>query len=227
VQWTERAEGVVGFAWAAEVNNPNPVEVDAAVTLCLRDASGAVIHEVQERVVVPSGEVVACTAAGQMEESVALRAATWTFDVAALESGSGEGLGGGKEAAEPRVASGVTGGAATAGAIEEPVPLTPDMVPPQLIAESVQIDIQDPELQDLNVSGKQISMRCLVQSDGTVGAARVLKIDPPLALKAASDALARSVERSAVMYWRFEPAMRAGVPLPVWYTLTIRYEPAG
>jgi hypothetical protein len=172
---------------------------------------------------VPSGEVAACTAAGQMDENIALRAATWTFDVTALESGSGEGA----EAGQPHIASGVAGGAATAGHIEEPVPLTPDMVPPHLIADSVQIDIQDPELQDLNVSGKRISMRCLVQSDGTVGASRVLKIDPPLALKAASDALARSVERSAVMYWRFTPAMRAGVPLPVWYTLTIRYEPAG
>jgi len=177
VQWTERTGGIVGFVWAAEVDNPNSVGIDATVTLCLRDASGAVIHEAQEQVLVPPGEVAAFTTTGQMEESVALQAAIWTFDVEAAEPPPDGARGsatpppdGTRESTEPPTSSAATSSAATGATTppqpdEEVVPLTAAMVPPRLIAESVRIDMQDPELQNLNVSGKQISMRCLVQSD--------------------------------------------------------------
>ena len=233
VQWTERSGGRVGFVWAVEVENPNKVEIGAAVTVCLRDASDAIIHKSQEQLLVPPGKVTAFTATGEMEESVAVRADHWSFDVMAVEPQPDTEL----EAepppdteleAEPPAASlAVVGDSSPPLTTEQPVPLTPDMVLPRLIAESVQIIIEDPELQKLNLAGKVISLRCLVQTDGTVGDSRVLNIDPPISLKAGKDALTRSVERSARLFWRFSPATRAGVPVPVWYTFTIRYEPAG
>jgi len=251
VQWTERSGGRVGFVWAAEVENPNTVEIGAAVTVCLRDASGAIIHKSQEQLVAPPGKVTAFTATGEMEESVALRADHWSFDVMAVEPQSDTELETEPqpdtelkaepqphtelEAEPPPASLAVVGDSSPPVSTEQPVPLTteqpvpltPDIVLPRLIAESVQIVIEDLELQKLNLAGKVISLRCLVQTDGTVGDSRVLNIDPPISLKAGKDALTRSVERSARLFWRFSPATRAGVPVPVWYTFTIRYEPAG
>ncbi len=241
VQWTERSGGRVGFVWAAEVENPNTVEIGAAVTVCLRDASGAIIHKSQEQLLVPPGKVTAFTATGEMEESVALRADHWSFDVIAVEPRPDTELETESPAASPAVVVDSspleTEPPAASPAVvvdssppltsEQPVPLTPDMVLPRLIAESVQIVIEDPELQKLNLVGKVISLRCLVQADGTVGDSRVLNIDPPISLSAGEDALTRAVELSARRYWRFSPATQAGVPVSVWYTFTIRYEPAG
>lgn len=133
------------------------------------------------------------------------------------------------EAQGPPVTGGGTAPRAASVPPEDvvPVPLTPDMTKPELIAESVSIVLIDPELARYNVAGKSITIRCLVNTDGRVVAAKVFRIDPPLELRVAQDMLINSVERSAVDIWRFRPATKNGVPVPVWFMVTFRYETVG
>lgn len=61
-----------------------------------------------------------------------------------------------------------------------------------------------------------VTIRVLIGSDGRVRQAQVLSATEP--------DFARATERQALKAWRFKPAMRDGVPVEDWQTLTVRFD---
>lgn len=220
-QWTERTESAVGYVWAVELANPNPVEIEAEVVLTLHAADGTVLHIDEHTTTIPAGGSKAFTDEGEIVPAIAAEGDHWTFSL-------------GRDANRPEDPTQQADAEANdqdrdvgpLAQVEEPVPLTEDVTPPRLIPDSADIVLDSPDLQKIDLTGKLITIRCLVRSDGTVQQARVYRIQPPMSLKAAEDGLKEAVRRSAIAYWRFEPAYRGGQAVPVWHTLTIRYEPS-
>ena len=85
VEWTERRNGNIGFAWSASVANPNAEPVDALVSLQLRDIDGEIILSAEKVVSVDGGATVDVSDNGTVTEEEARAADRWTFDVAIAE----------------------------------------------------------------------------------------------------------------------------------------------
>jgi len=64
----------------------------------------------------------------------------------------------------------------------------------------------------------------VVRSDGTVADARVLRISLLDAAPDTEQALKDAVQKSAVDGWRFSPAKKDGVAVPVWFMVTVDYD---
>ena len=61
--------------------------------------------------------------------------------------------------------------------------------------------------------------------DGSVIDARVLEVDPGISLNSTDRSFKESTRQSAIDSWHFSPALRDGEPVPVWFVVTIVYEP--
>ncbi len=113
---------------------------------------------------------------------------------------------------------------AAAGDIE-PVLLTLDLTAPVLDPESVNIVVDRQVQNTIGLTARNIRVYCLVTDDGSVMDARVLRVDPGIPLDSADQSFKASARQSAIDSWRFSPAMRDGEPVPVWFVVTIVYEP--
>ena len=234
VRWTSRSAGTVGFAWSAEVQNPNSTNVNSSVFVRLHDASGNVIHEAAHDVSVPARGTFSFTDNGQVPEAQAVLAAHWSFDVAAIDAPTeatpaASPTGSQPPAPTPSSAPGSAGANAPGGNSAPqpavvPVPLTPDMMPPQLITRSISSILEDPLLRQLDIASRTVTIRCLVRDDGTVADAKVFRVAPqPFDVKA-RDQLSERIRQNAIDHWKFTPAMKQGTPLPVWHMVTVNFQ---
>jgi hypothetical protein len=237
VQWTDRSASAVGFVWAAEVRNDNDVDVDTTVVLRLFDAQGAVLHEARQRLTATGAQLSSFTANGEVPEADALRADRWEFDLeesepvtpatadptapaAGATTAGPPAIPGSPPGATP---SNATAGSATPTALMEPVPLTEDMVKPELVRESVTIVSDNPAIQGIHFEQVQITIRCLIRADGSVADARVFRLAPDITSPATEAGIKEAIAASAINYWRFTPAMKDGVAVPVWSMVTVEY----
>jgi hypothetical protein len=88
-RWVSVSRGSALFEWQGSINNPNAVEVPVIVEMRLHDASGIVIHEERRVVNIPAAGSVVVTENGSMDEGVARRGSSWSFDVKLPDSDSG------------------------------------------------------------------------------------------------------------------------------------------
>lgn len=108
------------------------------------------------------------------------------------------------------------------------VPLTAAVTRPQLIAESVRFEMTTEGQQVLNFEQRLIVIRCLVRSDGSVAQAKLYRIAPDVTGFDNTKAnLVRAIEKGAVNFWRFKPAILDGQPVSVWSMVSVKLEPAG
>lgn len=105
----------------------------------------------------------------------------------------------------------------------EAVPLTEDMVQPVLVPESVTIVTDNSTLQQINLAGARITIRCLIRADGSVADARVFRISPQITSDATEQGMKEAIQDSAIRFWRFSPAQRDGLAVPVWHMVTVEY----
>jgi len=177
VQWTQRTPTAVGYVWAVEVGNDNSVALDATVVLKLYDAAGATLHEAREAVTVPPTDVFAFTANGEVPEAQALQADHWDFDIEMAATSTPEPAPAARTADRARsITPAATASPPTSPApLVEPVPLTDNMVKPVLVRDSVTIVTDNSALQQINLAGARITIRCLVRADGSVADARVFR----------------------------------------------------
>lgn len=236
VQWTERSASGVGYVWAAEVGNSNDVAVDTTVVLRLFDAQGEVLHEARQAVSVTAESVAEFTSEGEVPEAAALRADHWEFEVVApapvapatpAPTSSQPSPAPTYSQPSPAAAPATAGGAGAPTPLIEPVPLTEDMVRPKLLQDTVTIVSDNPTLANIHFEQAQITIRCLIRADGTVADARVFRIPPGLASEATEAGLKEAIAQSAISHWRFEPARKNGVAVPVWHMVTLEYTSGG
>lgn len=223
VGWTERRAQTVAYRWESVVENPNSVAVDAVLRIRLLGTEDEVLYEEARGVSLGGNQRLEFTHEGAVPDAAAEAGQRWMIDAPDLRvretvaGDTGQPLQGVQaSSANPHAA---------APPLNEPLPLTPDMSPPVLVSDSVKIELENAELQRLNVTSKKITIRCLVAADGRVEGAKVYRVDPPVTLDAARESLYRSIEDSAVRFWRFEPALKDGQPVRVWHMVTIDFDP--
>jgi TonB family protein len=108
----------------------------------------------------------------------------------------------------------------------ETVPLTDDVIRPQLDPDSVSFVFDRTTLNAIGLLARRISIHCLVLADGSVAEARVLQVDPGITPAATESAFKDSARQSAVDRWRFVPATRDGEAVAVWYLVHVQYQPS-
>jgi TonB family protein len=113
-----------------------------------------------------------------------------------------------------------------AGAGIETVPLTDDVVRPQLDPDSVSFVFDRATLNAIGLVARRVSVHCLVRADGSVAEARVLQVAPGITPAATESAFKESARQSAVDHWRFVSATRDGEAVAVWHLVHVQYVPS-
>jgi len=132
---------------------------------------------------------------------------------------------GSAEAAPSDEAAAAPSGAAAITTTIETVPITDEVVPPVLNPDSVAF-LLDRTVQDqIGLTERRVSVYCLVTEEGKVAEARVLQVDPEIAVNAMAEAFDAAARHSAIDTWRFQPATQDGVPVAVWRLVHVRYQP--
>ncbi|HEX9700289.1 MAG TPA: TonB family protein [Acidobacteriota bacterium] len=108
----------------------------------------------------------------------------------------------------------------------ETVPLTDDVIRPQLDPDSVSFAFDRTTLNAIGLVARRVSVHCLVLADGSVAEARVLQVDPGITPAATESAFKDSARQSAVDRWRFVPATRDGEAVAVWHLVHVQYQPS-
>ena len=83
VEWTTRSGGAVGYTWSARVNNETDLLIISIVHIILYDSADNGIHRDQYEVPIAPGGFRSFDKDGQIDESIALQADHWGFEVEA------------------------------------------------------------------------------------------------------------------------------------------------